>query len=693
MTDDEQVPIDRRPDDECFPDDAYDPNEDDDSEEEEEDEEEDNGPTKMGTGGPGPTTGTDDQDPESELLANPILNNVYNGNNLDYMRAWHGGCVDMVYLDPPFKKNKNFNGVDYSKGGAPYPVQEYTDMWKIDPKIHGRRLAEIKNDNEGAEALIRVLSFIYGEDSGWMAYIAHIVPRLYAVRRLLKDTGVCFIHCDNSAQALISFIGSHIFKEGNRKTSLIWARGMISNKKTKTRWFPKDYDVIHAFTKTKGGHKFHPMAVTHPTTNKAIEYYNGPNGGAEDLTQRNQKKTDKNTESWYGYKPKEGRVWCRPESMVKAYKRAIGQDTEPPMDLTEFRDALLAQNLIMLKDGHPTPFGRLRVDDIRYRIDKPCGSVILPRPETAGTLYGDGERYIDDDVPTEGRKDKEYDYPTRKPWKLIKRLILSTTDPDDVILDPYAGSGATILAAKATGRKWIAIDFSENAIMLCKKASGDDSPVQRGIYDKRSMAEAFDRAVRLEDETGDTISVWNTFQRDIVAILGGTMMSAANGRTAYSHDQGIDGFIVLSVIVDGKRQKGTHYIQIKGGQSRVTPQAIQAFQTAMTHRNEEFGYSDGIPLGGTFLAYDKALNPHLAITAAKAGKVDPRFGDYDRLRIMDFNEMMDSLMPRAIRPFLPPEWDYKAKARIGKNGVMVPDWMMIRSKDPDRDIPSIEEVW
>ncbi|MCY4048917.1 MAG: DNA methyltransferase [Hyphomicrobiales bacterium] len=73
------------------------------------------------------------------------------------------------------------------------------------------------------------------------------------------------------------------------------------------------------------------------------------------------------------------------------------------------------------------------------------------------------------DVPAVGSGKESTGYPTQKPVALYKRIIESSSNPGDVVLDPFVGSGTTLVAAKQLGRQWIGIDASEDA---CKVAQG-----------------------------------------------------------------------------------------------------------------------------------------------------------------------------------------------------------------------------
>ena len=65
-------------------------------------------------------------------------------------------------------------------------------------------------------------------------------------------------------------------------------------------------------------------------------------------------------------------------------------------------------------------------------------------------------------------------YPTQKPVALYERIILASSNPGDVVLDPFCGSGATLVAAKINGRGYVGIDQNKNAIKICNERLGEN---------------------------------------------------------------------------------------------------------------------------------------------------------------------------------------------------------------------------
>ena len=63
-------------------------------------------------------------------------------------------------------------------------------------------------------------------------------------------------------------------------------------------------------------------------------------------------------------------------------------------------------------------------------------------------------------------------YPTQKPLALLERIILASSNPGDVVLDPFCGSGTALVAAARLGRRWIGIDANPDAIRIAGERLG-----------------------------------------------------------------------------------------------------------------------------------------------------------------------------------------------------------------------------
>jgi site-specific DNA-methyltransferase (adenine-specific) len=73
-------------------------------------------------------------------------------------------------------------------------------------------------------------------------------------------------------------------------------------------------------------------------------------------------------------------------------------------------------------------------------------------------------------IPTPGKNEKTFGkHPTQKPLKLLERIVLAASNPGDLVLDPFLGSGTTGVAAVKHGREFIGFDSEEQYIHLARK--------------------------------------------------------------------------------------------------------------------------------------------------------------------------------------------------------------------------------
>ena len=153
----------------------------------------------------------------------PPENTLCYGDCLDWMARWDDATVDLIYLDPPFNSNANYNLL-YSRdsaGGA--QTRAFADTWSWDAAA-GERLARF----EGAAArpahrAIVGLAGILGP-SGMLAYLTYMAERLEQMHRLLKPTGSLYLHCDPTASHYLKVLCDAVFGAGNFRNEITWQR-------------------------------------------------------------------------------------------------------------------------------------------------------------------------------------------------------------------------------------------------------------------------------------------------------------------------------------------------------------------------------------------------------------------------------------------------------------------------------------
>jgi len=98
-----------------------------------------------------------------------------------------------------------------------------------------------------------------------------------------------------------------------------------------------------------------------------------------------------------------------------------------------------------------------------------------------------------DIAPLQASAAERLGYPTQKPLALAERFILASSNPGDVVLDPFCGCGTTIIAAQKLDRRWIGIDITSLATALIKNRLRDtfgDSAVYKAIGEPVSVPDA-----------------------------------------------------------------------------------------------------------------------------------------------------------------------------------------------------------
>ena len=166
------------------------------------------------------------------------------GDCLDWMGRWPADCVDLIYLDPPFNSNANYDILFGEGNGA--PVRAFKDTWQWDAAA-ARRVRRITSAvAHPAYRAVRGLEEALG-DSGMLAYLSYIAERLPEMRRLLKATGSIYLHCDPTASHYLKVLMDGVFGADNFRNEIVWGyrTGGVS-----ARYWPRKHDILLFYVKT-----------------------------------------------------------------------------------------------------------------------------------------------------------------------------------------------------------------------------------------------------------------------------------------------------------------------------------------------------------------------------------------------------------------------------------------------------------
>lgn len=303
---------------------------------------------------------------------------IYHGDCLTVLNSISDASVDLIYLDPPFytQRNQKLSSSDGKK-------YEFSDTW-------GSRTE----------------------------YLDYIRVRLVEMKRVLKDTGNLFLHCDTSAGHYLRVLLDELFGENNFRSEIIWSYKRWSNSK---KGLLPNHQTILYYSKTDQ-YKFNTIYGTYsPTTN------------IDQILQERERNAD-------------GKA---------VYKRDQNG------------------NVVASKEKKGVP-----VSDVW-------------------------------EIPFLNPKARERTgYPTQKPIELLERIIRIGSDKGDTILDPFCGSGTTLVSAKLLEREFIGVDINPEAVALTQQRL--DAPFKTTSNLLQVGVDAY------KTKTQDELAILGQFECDIV---------------------------------------------------------------------------------------------------------------------------------------------------------------------------------
>lgn len=398
-------------------------------------------------------------------MPEPFQNTLYYGDNLDVLQRYvKDESVDLVYLDPPFNSNQDYNILFDEKDGSQSAAQikAFEDTWQWDIISASSFHDVIARGGRLAETMIAFEKILGRNDM--LAYLSMMAPRIGDMHRVLKPTGSIYLHCDPTASHYLKLLMDAIFEPENFRNEIIWRR--TGNNKSAKRFGPLHQTILF-YAKSDASY-FDPKYG--PYTKEYVEkfftktdergYYQsviltGPGVRHGDSGQ-----------SWRGYNPTSvGRHWQPASYLYSKYRELTGEDLAQYPLLERF-DKLDEIGLIHWGGEGSVPRYKFYILDAP---GVPYQDIWAYQPGTTGSIYGRPDIGIDEDVKWLTTRDRERSgYPTQKPEGLLERIIESSCPDNGVVLDPFCGCGTTVAVAQRLGRRWIGIDVTHLAISLMK---------------------------------------------------------------------------------------------------------------------------------------------------------------------------------------------------------------------------------
>ncbi len=500
-------------------------------------------------------------------------NALYYGDNLAVLREGIASeSVDLVYLDPPFNSQATYNVLFKSPAGAgsEAQIEAFEDTWHWGREAEDAFDQVIRSGNTNAADMLRAVRLFLG-DNDMMAYLAMMAVRLLELHRVLKPNGSLYLHCDPTASHYLKLLLDAIFGTAGFRNEVIWRRTRAHNDR-KIRRFGSVHDTLLYYSKGQDwlfNVQFNQRDDAAPKTHDLYRHADGKlyrKGDCRAPGGRGPRY------EWNGY--------------------TFNWRFSP-----EERDKLIADGRIVYsKTGMP-------------RVLRPVD------PDRGSPLQ---DVWTDIDAPNSGSAEI-LGYPTQKPSALLERILLSSSNPGDVVLDPFCGCGTAVHAAQKLGRAWVGIDVTHLAISLIERRLKDAFP---GIaFEVHGTPKDLDGARDLATRDKYQFQWWATSLVEAQP-YGGKKKGA---------DSGIDGLIYFK---SDARTTERAIVSVKGGDN-VSVAMIRDLKGVIERERAPIG---------VFMTLAPPTGPMVS-EAASAGFYELGGRRYPRLQIMTIEQALRGLKP------------------------------------------------
>ena len=445
-------------------------------------------------------------------------NTLFYGDNLPILREYvPTESVDLVYLDPPFNSNRSYNVLFRDEGGHDSESQlvAFDDTWHWGDAAE-QTYHDLVNDAPAhVGGMIGALRQFIGANQ-MMAYLVMMAARLVELHRVLKPTGSLYLHCDPTASHYLKIILDAIFGPERFVNEVIWKRTTAhGDARQGARHFGRVTDTILFFSKGDGYtwnqqyteydeaylSKKYGLVEAGTGRRYMLDNITGPGGAAKGNPSydflgvtRYWRYSRENMERLY----RDGRIVQPSPGAVPRFKRYLDEMKGQPLQ------ALWAD-----------------IDSINSMAQERLG------------------------------------YPTQKPLALLERIIQASSNPGDLVLDPFCGCGTAVAAAQKLGRRWIGIDITHLSISLQKYRLAAMFPGLK--FEVIGEPEDLGAARQL---AGDDRYQFQWWALSLIRAkpLGGQEGSKAGKKGS---DKGVDG--VITFIDDNTGKPKRALVQVKSG--------------------------------------------------------------------------------------------------------------------------------
>ena len=509
-------------------------------------------------------------------------NQLYYGDNYEVLQRYiRDESVDLIYLDPPFNSRQDYNVLFAEKDGSQSSSQihafEDTWEWNIDAERSYQHVVE--QGGRVADALRAFRTFLGGSDM--MAYLSMMAPRLVHLRRVLKETGSIYLHCDPTASHYLKILMDAVFGPQRFLTEIIWKRSSAhSDGKQGRKQHGRIHDVILFYSKGLDW-----------TWNQVFTEYD--------------------------------------ERYINRFYRFVEEGTGRRYTLGDLTGPGGAAK------GNPSfeilgvrRFWRFGEDSVAKLLAE--GRIVQVKPGSVPRY----KRYLDEmegvpiqdiwnDIgPIGAQAQERLGYPTQKPEALLERIIRASSNEGDVVLDPFCGCGTTVQVAQRLNRRWIGIDITHLAIGLIKTRLSDAfGTAIKAAYDVIGEPTDYQGAAALAAEDKYQFQWWALGQ------VGARPMEQRKGA-----DRGIDGRLYFHDDNSGKSKQIIFSVKAGG----VSVPQVRDLVGVLDREKAEMG---------AFICFEEPTKPMLREAAEAGLYTSSDRSTYPRVQILTIQQILDGKQP------------------------------------------------
>lgn len=507
------------------------------------------------------------------------MNTLYFGDNLVILREHiPSESVDLIYLDPPFNSNRNYNVYLTTPKGQQSDAQitAFDDTWHWGEQAEREYSDLLRQPNTDVAQLIDALRKFLRE-SDMMAYLVMMTSRLLEMHRALKPTGSLYLHCDPTASHYLKIVLDSVFGVQNYRNEITWKR--TSSHNDARRNYSNLNDTIFFYTKTDH-YLFVPQHSEYNQkyieTNFKYVDERGRRYASDNLRSPNPRPNL--TYEYKGYKP-------HPNGWTVSFEKMQELDRQGRLIFPE------------------NPDGRIRIK--KYLDEMP------------GVLVGN---IWDDIPPISSQAAERLGYPTQKPLALLERIIAASSNPGDLVLDPFCGCGTAVHAAEKLGRRWVGIDITHLAIHLIERRMKDAfEGIQFAI---RSEPQDLEAARDLAQRDKYEFQFW-------ACSLVGAQPYKGGKKGA---DSGIDGLIYFQ---DDQKSAKKIIVSVKGGE-HVTRTMIADLKNTVEREGAQIGL---------FITLAEPTDPMRKESASAGFYENPYSEQFPKIQILTIADLLDGRKP------------------------------------------------